>query len=127
MFHASWDKLRWADEVVRSHRAILGRTKAFWVPYAGCHVVRERYYALRSNAQVYVHSEGAPQWIKKATERYYALQSYVYSEDAPRWIKKATQSYWELRSKYGYGWLRYSFELAWVRREAQRSSTSRKQ
>jgi hypothetical protein len=127
MYHASWDKLRWTDEVVTSQRAILGRRSAsFWVPYAGYYVLRDRYHTLRSEAQVYVHSESAPGWIKKATERYYALQSYVYSDDAPRWLKSATQRYWELRSKYGYGWLRYRYELARAHRGIRGSSdTSR--
>jgi hypothetical protein len=120
MFHASWDKLRWASEVVKSHRAVLGRTKAFWVPYAGCHVVRERYHALLSDAQVYVHSEGAPRWVKRATEGYYALQSYPYSEGAPRWVSKATEKYYALRGKYGYGWLRYKYRLARARRRFTR-------
>jgi CelD/BcsL family acetyltransferase involved in cellulose biosynthesis len=125
MEYASRDKLRWASEVVSSHRAILGRTKAFWVPYAGYYVMRERYYALRSNAQVYVHSEGAPWWIKKAIESYYALVLYPYSESAPGWIRRATQRYYALRIRYGYGWLRYKYELARARRQIRRSNTSR--
>jgi CelD/BcsL family acetyltransferase involved in cellulose biosynthesis len=124
MFHASWDKLRWADEVVSSHRAILGRTKAFWVPYAGCHVLRARYYALLSNAQVYMHSEDAPSWIKKAIESYYALLSYPYSQSAPRWVKSATERYYELRHEYGYYALRYKYELAQARRQIRRSNAS---
>jgi Acetyltransferase (GNAT) domain len=123
MFYASWDKLRWADEVVSSHRAILGRTRAFWVPYAGCHVLRQRYYTLLSEAQVYVHSEGAPRWIKKATEGYYALLSYPYSESAPRWVKSATERYYALRHEYGYYALRYKYELAQARRQIRRSNT----
>src|SRR5918997_253014 len=86
MFHASWDKLRWADEVVKSHRAFFARSRAssflLWVPYAGCHVLRDRYHAILSDAQVYVHSERSPRWLKKATQGYYALQSYPYSEGA---------------------------------------------
>ncbi|MDQ3692424.1 MAG: GNAT family N-acetyltransferase [Chloroflexota bacterium] len=117
----SRDKRRWATEEVTSRRAILGRSRAFWGPYAGYHLLRERYFGL----QLYVHSEGAPRWIKKATERYYALQSFIYTDDAPRWIKSATERYWELRQKYGYGWLQYKYELARVRREMQRSTTSR--
>jgi hypothetical protein len=112
---ATRDKLRWADEVVKSHRAILGRPGGpspyfFWVPYAGCHLLRERYFALLSGAQVYVHSEGAPPWVKKATQRYYALVLYPYSEGAPTWIKKANHGYWQLRHKYGFGILRYKYE-----------------
>ncbi len=118
-------KLRWATEVVTSRRAILGRSTAFWLPYAGSRILRERSYALRGEAQGYVHSESAPRWIKQATERYYALQGYLYSDDAPRWVKRATARYWELRSRYGYGWLPYQFERARVRREMRRSNTSR--
>lgn len=114
-------KLRWATEVVTSRRAILGRSRVSWGPYAGYHLLRERYYAL----QRYVHLEGAPRWIKSATDGCYALQRYVHSEGAPRWIKSATERYWELRHKYGYGWLQYKYELARTRREMQRSNTSR--
>lgn len=121
MHGTSLAKLRWATEEVTSRRAILGRSRAFWGPYAGYHLLRERYYGL----QRYVHSEGAPRWIKKATERYYALQSFIYTDDAPRWIKSATERYWELRQKYGYGWLQYKYELARIRREMQRGNTSR--
>jgi hypothetical protein len=123
MEEASPDKLRWADEVVKSHRAILGRKRASsWLPYAGYHVVRHRYWTLRSDAHVYVHSEGALRWIRKATERYNSLQGYVYSEGAPRWVKKATQGYYALRGEYGYYALRYKYELARARREMRRSS-----
>jgi CelD/BcsL family acetyltransferase involved in cellulose biosynthesis len=106
----SHDKLRWASEVVSSHRAILGRSKAFWVPYAGYYLLRNRYYSLRSKVQVYVHSEDAPRWIKKTVQGYYALVLYPYSESAPGWIRSATDSYWELRHKYGFGILRYKYE-----------------
>jgi hypothetical protein len=122
MFHASWEKLRWASEVVSSHRAILGRSKAFWVPYAGYYLVRHRYYALLSDAQVYVHSEDAPRWVKKATASYYALVLYPYSEGAPSWVKNLTERYYALRGKYGYGWLRYRFELARARRQMHRDN-----
>jgi hypothetical protein len=117
-------KLRWASEIVSSRRAILGRGRAFWLPYAGYYLLRDRYYALQSEVQSYPHSESAPGWIKNATQRYYALQSYVHSDDAPRWVKGATKRYWDLRYKYGYGWLRYEYELARVRREVQRTNTS---
>jgi CelD/BcsL family acetyltransferase involved in cellulose biosynthesis len=124
MFHASRDKLRWADEVVSSHRAILGHHKAFWLPYAAYYLMRDRYYSLLSDAQVYVHSEGAPRWVKKATQSYYALVLYPYSEDAPRWVKKATQRYYALRREYGYYALRYRYELAQARREIRKSDAS---
>ncbi len=119
----SRDKLRWADEVVGSQRAILSRGRASWILYAGYPILRDRYYTLRSEAQVYVHSEAAPRWIRYATERYYALLSHVNSEDTPRWVKSATERYWELRSKYGYGVLRYKYESARARREIRRSSS----
>jgi hypothetical protein len=122
MNYASWEKLRWASEVVTSQRMILGRSLAFWVPYAGYFVLPARYYALRSKAQAYVHSEDAPRWIHSATQRYYALQDYLHSEDAPRWIHSATQRYYALRGKYGYGWLRYRYELARARREIRWSN-----
>jgi len=124
MFYASWDKLRWADELITSRRAILGRGRAFWIPYAGYYLLRNRYYSLLSEAQSYVHSEDAPRWIKSVTERYYALQSYVHSEGAPQWVKKATDRYWALRREYGYGWLRYKYELARARREIRSSNVS---
>jgi hypothetical protein len=121
--YAIREKLRWADEVVSSHRVILGRTLASWIPYSGYHTLRDRYYSLSSKAQLYVHSEVAPRWLKKATHGYYALQSYVHSEDAPRWVKKATDSYYALRHEYGYHALLYKYELVRARRERPRSST----
>ena len=124
LYYASLDKLRWASEVVTSRRAILGRSSASWIPYAGYHLLVEYYYALRLEAQRYVHSEGAPRWIKSTTDRYYALQRYVHSDDAPRWIKSTTERYWELRYKYGYDALQYRYELARVGREMRRSDTS---
>jgi hypothetical protein len=125
---ATRDKLRWADEVVKSHRAILGRPGGpspyfFWVPYAGCHLLRERYHALLSGAQVFLHSEGAPGWVKRGLEGYYALQSYPYSEDAPRWVRIATENYYALRHEYGYYALRYRYELALARREIRKRNT----
>jgi hypothetical protein len=114
------NKVRWGDEVVPSYRVLLGRNSASWLPYAAYHALRDGYHSLRSAAQLYVHSESAPRWLKKATDHYYALQSYVYSEEAPRWVKKATDGYWALRSKYGYWALRYKYELARARREARK-------
>jgi hypothetical protein len=118
----SRDKLRWASEVVSSHRAILGRRRTFWVPYAGYHVLRARYYSLRSAAQSYIYSENAPRWVKDATQRYYALLSYIYSESAPKWVKNATQIYWDLRQDYGSGMLRYKYESARARRGMERGN-----
>ena len=119
--YAIREKLRWADEVVSSHRVILGRTLVSWIPYSGYHTLRDGYYSLSSKAQLYVHSEVAPRWLKKATHGYYALQSYVHSEDAPRWVKKATDSYYALRHEYGYHALLYKYELVRTRRERPRS------
>jgi hypothetical protein len=120
------DKLPWVDEVVSSHRVILGRTLAAWIPYAGYHTLRDGYYSLSSKAQLYVHSEDAPGWLKKATENYYALQSYAHSEGAPRWLKKATHGYYALRHEYGYHALLYKYELLRARREKPTSTkTSR--
>jgi CelD/BcsL family acetyltransferase involved in cellulose biosynthesis len=107
---ATRDKLRWASEVVQSHRLILGRTAALYVPYAGYHLMRTYYRALRSGAQSYAYSEEAPQWVKKAVERYHALQSYPYSEGTPSWVRSATERYYALRARYGYGRLRYQYE-----------------
>jgi hypothetical protein len=123
MYYISNDKLRWASEVVSSHRVILGREWGLGLPYAGYYVLRERYYALRSEARLYPHSESAPRWVKNATQKYYALLSYVHSESAPRWVKNATERYWDLRRKYGYGWLRYNYELARAHREIRRKAT----
>ena len=52
-------KLRWASRVVPNHRLVLGRDRVFWAPYAG-------YQALRSKTELYVYSEGAPGWVKRA-------------------------------------------------------------
>ena len=52
-------KLRWASRVVPNHRLVLGRDWVFWAPYAG-------YQALRSKTELYVYSEGAPGWVKRA-------------------------------------------------------------
>jgi hypothetical protein len=114
------DKLRWASEVIHSHRAILGRGRAFWVPYAGYYVARDRYHAVRSEAQVYVYSENAPRWVKNATDRYYALLTYLHSESAPQLVAKVMESYYALRGKYGYGWLRYCLEFARAPRSRKR-------
>jgi hypothetical protein len=122
---ASREKLRWASEVVRSQRAILSRSRAFWVPYAGYYLARERYYALLSQAQVYLHSEQAPRWLENAIKRYYALVLYPYSEEAPRWVRNATEKYYALRHDYGYYALRYKYELAQTQRRIRRSTGSR--
>jgi hypothetical protein len=53
------------------------------------------------------------------------LLSYVNSEDTPPWIQSATQRYWELRGKYGYGWLRYEYELIRARQQMKTNTTSK--
>jgi CelD/BcsL family acetyltransferase involved in cellulose biosynthesis len=123
---ATPDKLRWASEVVSSHRITLGRKRtSSWLPYAAYYILRERCRALRSQTQSYMHSEGAPWWISNATRSYYTLLSYVNSEDTPPWIQSATQRYWELRGKYGYGWLRYEYELIRARQQMKTNTTSK--
>jgi hypothetical protein len=124
MHYTSPEKLRWASEVVSSHRALMSRRRAFWVPYASyCYrILRDRYYTLRSDAHSYLYSEGAPQWVKNAIERYHALVLYPYSDSAPAWLKTATESYYALRREYGYYALRYKYELAQARRQMRRSS-----
>jgi hypothetical protein len=128
MHYTSWDKLRWASEMVSSQRMILARGRSSWVPYANHlpHTLRNRFYSLLSDAQVYVHSEDAPRWIKNATNRYWDLVRYVYSESAPPWLKNAPKGYYAIRGKYGYyalrNALRYKYELAQARREMRRSS-----
>jgi CelD/BcsL family acetyltransferase involved in cellulose biosynthesis len=62
-------KLRWSSRISSSHRQILGRNLAFWVPYAG-------YHALRLEAKRYVQSESAPRWIGRAITEYRALRRY---------------------------------------------------
>jgi hypothetical protein len=122
MDYAIQEKLRWDPEVVPSYRVILGRGLASWIPYAGYHALRDGYYALQS----YVHSEGAPRCVKKATGCYWALVRYVHSESAPGWVRNATHRYYALRGKYGYGWLRYKYELARAHRQVRRSNAPRK-
>ena len=125
MHYVSPEKLRWASETVSSQRAILARGRSSWVPYANhySHTLRDRYYSLRSEAQVYVHSEDAPRWVKNATNRYWDLVRYVHSESAPSWVKTATNRYYALRHEYGYYELRYKYELAQARRGVQRSNS----
>jgi CelD/BcsL family acetyltransferase involved in cellulose biosynthesis len=76
-------KLRWASEVVASHRAILGRSRGPWTPYAA-------YYVLRSRAKRYVNSDEAPSWINDAVIRARVLRRkvkrYANEEHRPRLI-----------------------------------------
>jgi Acetyltransferase (GNAT) domain len=62
-------KLRWSSRISSSHRLILGRHLAFWVPYAG-------YHALRFKAKRYVQSESSPRWIGRAITEYRTLRRY---------------------------------------------------
>jgi CelD/BcsL family acetyltransferase involved in cellulose biosynthesis len=52
-------KLRWSSRVVPNHRLVLGRDRLSCALYAG-------YQDLRSKAEWYVYSEGAPEWVKQA-------------------------------------------------------------
>jgi CelD/BcsL family acetyltransferase involved in cellulose biosynthesis len=69
-------KLRWSSSMIRTHRLIIGRRRATWVPYAG-------YHALRARAKLYTRSEAVPEWIKNATLRYRAPR-----HAGQRWLKK---------------------------------------
>ena len=60
-------KLRWSSRVVPNYRAILGRRRVLWGPYAG-------YQALLAWGRRYSSSEGAPSWIKKAANDYRVLR-----------------------------------------------------
>ena len=60
-------KLRWSSRVVPNCRAILGRRRVLWAPYAG-------YQALLAWGRRYASSEGAPSWIKKAANGYRILR-----------------------------------------------------
>lgn len=60
-------KLRWRSETVPTFRLILGHYLAIWITYAG-------YHALRSKGKLYIRSEGSPQWIKSAMDRYRTLR-----------------------------------------------------
>ncbi len=57
-------KQRWSSGTTSNHRLILGRNPLLWAPYAA-------YFALRSRAKLYVNSEAAPDWTKKAKKRYH--------------------------------------------------------
>jgi CelD/BcsL family acetyltransferase involved in cellulose biosynthesis len=61
---ASGDKLRWADDLVMSYRAIMGRRLIPWIPYAG-------YHLLCSGVLGYVNSGRAPWWIRSVVHRYW--------------------------------------------------------
>ena len=63
-------KLRWSSRVVPNYRAILGRRRVLWGPYAG-------YQALHSWGRRYASSEGAPRWIKKAANNLRVLRHRI--------------------------------------------------
>jgi CelD/BcsL family acetyltransferase involved in cellulose biosynthesis len=69
-------KLRWCSRVIPNYRAILGRRRIFWGPYAG-------YQALRSWAKRYASVEGAPRWIKNAANSYRVLRRMVTRKVSP--------------------------------------------
>jgi CelD/BcsL family acetyltransferase involved in cellulose biosynthesis len=79
-------KLRWASKVVATHRAILGRSRGPWRPYAA-------YYVLRSRAKRYVNSDEVPSWVTAALVRSRVLRRkvmrYANEEHRPRWINAA--------------------------------------
>jgi CelD/BcsL family acetyltransferase involved in cellulose biosynthesis len=52
-------KLRWASRVLPNYRLVMGCDWLSWAPYTG-------YQGLRSTAERYAYSEGAPRWVKKA-------------------------------------------------------------
>ncbi|MBA3387981.1 MAG: GNAT family N-acetyltransferase [Rubrobacter sp.] len=63
-------KLRWSSRVVPNYRAILGRRRVLWAPYAG-------YQVLHSWGRRYASSEGAPPWIQKAANNFRTLRHWV--------------------------------------------------
>jgi CelD/BcsL family acetyltransferase involved in cellulose biosynthesis len=79
-------KVRWASEVVASHRAILGRSRAPWAPYAA-------YYVLRSRAKRYANSDEVPPWVNDAVDKSRVLRRkvkhYANEEHRPRWVNAA--------------------------------------
>jgi CelD/BcsL family acetyltransferase involved in cellulose biosynthesis len=79
-------KLRWASKVVASHRAILGRRRVPWTPYAA-------YYVLRSRAKRYANSDEVPSWINDAVNRSRVVRRkvkrYANEEHRPRWVNAA--------------------------------------
>jgi CelD/BcsL family acetyltransferase involved in cellulose biosynthesis len=79
-------KLRWASRVVASHRAILGRRRVPWTPYAA-------YFVLRSRAKRYANSDEVPSWINDAVNRSRVVRRkvkrYANEEHRPRWVNAA--------------------------------------
>jgi CelD/BcsL family acetyltransferase involved in cellulose biosynthesis len=70
-------KLQWASRVVHNHRLVLGRDWLSWAPYAG-------YEALRSKAELYAYSEGAPKWVKKAVGMRLSLRRRLRTKSVER-------------------------------------------
>jgi CelD/BcsL family acetyltransferase involved in cellulose biosynthesis len=60
-------KLRWNSRIIPTHRLILGRHRRAWMPYAG-------YHTLRSRAKLYVRSERAPLWSKRAVGQIHTIR-----------------------------------------------------
>jgi CelD/BcsL family acetyltransferase involved in cellulose biosynthesis len=60
-------KLRWSSTISSNQRAILGRSRLAWAPYAACQL---GYARLRR----FVLSADAPHWVRRLAERYKALR-----------------------------------------------------
>ena len=79
-------KVRWASKVVATHRAILGRSRAPFAPYAA-------YIVLRSRAKRYANSDEVPSWVNDAVDRSRVLRRkvrhYANEEHRPRWVNAA--------------------------------------
>ncbi len=63
-------KLRWSSGTTANHRLVLGRNPWLWVPYAA-------YFAARSRAKLYVNSDQAPEWTRKARKRYHVSRQGI--------------------------------------------------
>lgn len=64
-------KLKWCTGMVPKHRAILGRSRAVWAPYAGYHALRSR---ARRYARRRIESKDTPRWAAATTRA--ALRAY---------------------------------------------------
>lgn len=77
-------KLRWNPKTVPNHRMILGKSVAYWAPYAAYHV-------LRSKAVRYAKAEDSPQWTREAASRYrrlrYRMARIATSERVPQRVR----------------------------------------
>jgi len=70
-------KLRWASRVVPNFQLVLGRDWLSWAPYAG-------YQTLRSKAELYAYSEGAPRWVIKAVAMRLILRRRLRAKSVER-------------------------------------------